>query len=151
MFTLEIINFTKQAVPLSTLKAATIFAAKRWRLQGELSVVLAGDRRLQSLNRDFRQLDKVTDVLSFAAPAGAVGALGEIFINLSDCRRPSKYREVLALRPTFNYLLLFLLLHGLLHLAGYDDVLEADRQAMVMKGEKMMKELVKNGIIKEKF
>lgn len=149
MFSLDIINLTKQVVPLKTLERALIFAAQRWHLRGELSLVLAGDARLHTLNRDFRGYDRTTDVLSFAAPAGTQGVLGEIFVNLADCRRPLKYNEIFTEKKSFFYLLLFLSLHGLLHLAGYEDDSESGRLAMVAKGEKMMEELLKNAIIKE--
>ncbi len=148
MFSIDITNLTKQRVPLKTLAQVAVFTAKRLHLQGELSLVLAADTRLKSLNRDFRGLDKVTDVLSFNSPVGAQGLLGEIFINLNDCRRPGKYQEVFKSAPSFVYLLLFLLIHGLLHLAGDDDYTEPERLQMVAKGDKIMKELVKNGIIK---
>lgn len=148
MFSIDITNLTKQRAPLKTLEQAAEFAVKRLHLKGELSLVLAADTRLKSLNRDFRGLDKSTDVLSFNSPAGAPGLLGEIFINLNDCHRPGKYQEVFKSAPSFAYLLLFLLMHGLLHLAGDDDHTEPERLRMVAKGEKMMKELLKNGIIK---
>ncbi len=149
MFSLDIVNLTKQTVPLKTLERVLIFAAQRWHIHGELSLVLAGDSRLRTLNRDFRGYDRSTDVLSFSAPTGTPGALGEIFVNLADCQRPAKYREIFKEKQSFIYLLLFLSLHGLLHLAGYEDETESGRLAMVAKGEKMMKELVKNAIIKE--
>jgi ssRNA-specific RNase YbeY (16S rRNA maturation enzyme) len=43
------------------------------------------------------------------------------------------------------------MLHGLLHLAGYNDDTESERLAMIARGDKMMKELVKNAIIKAKL
>lgn len=149
MFSLDIVNLTQQVVPLKILERALNFAAQRWHLQGELSLVLAGDGRLRTLNRDFRGYDRATDVLSFSAPAATPGALGEIFVNLADCHRPAKYHELFEEKQSFVYLLLFLSLHGLLHLAGYDDDTESGRLAMVAKGKKMMKELGKNAIIKE--
>ena len=147
MFTIDISNLTKQTVPVKTLAAAAVFAAKRWHLHGELSLVLAGDARLRTLNRDYRGKDKVTDILTFSAPVAAPGALGEIFINLNDCRRPQRYRDIFSDKKSFAYLLIFLLLHGLLHLAGLDDEQESERQKMVASGKKMMEELANNGII----
>ena len=147
MFTIDISNLTKQTVPVKTLAAAAVFASKRWHLNGELSLVLAGDARLHTLNRDYRGKDKVTDILTFSAPVAAPGALGEIFINLNDCRRPQRYRDIFSDKKSFVYLLIFLLLHGLLHLVGLDDEQESERQKMVASGKKMMEELANNGII----
>ncbi|MDD3285688.1 MAG: rRNA maturation RNase YbeY [Patescibacteria group bacterium] len=149
MFSIEVKNLSKRPVGLKALRRAAEFTAKRLRLDGELSLVLAGDRRLQRLNQAFLGKDKPTDVLSFSAPVISPGALGEIFINLSDCRRPQKYLEVFGEKKSFAYILLFLMIHGLLHLAGDDDATEKERLAMVARGEKIMEELMKNGIIKE--
>lgn len=151
MFNIEIINFTKQPAPNSSLKDLASFAARRWHQAGELSVVLGGDKRLRSLNRLFRHKDKSTDVLTFSAPAGTPGALGEIFINLQDCRRPHKYLEVFLEKKSFSYILFFLLLHGLLHLTGENDDTEQGRRRMIALGEKMLSDWQKNGIIKKKL
>ncbi|PKM87095.1 rRNA maturation RNase YbeY [Candidatus Falkowbacteria bacterium HGW-Falkowbacteria-2] len=145
MFSIDITNFTAQRLPQKLVIKAATYAAKKLRLQGELSLVLAGDKRLHTLNRDYRGKDKPTDILTFP---GSLGALGEIFINLNDCRRPQKYIEVFGGKKSFEYILIFLLLHGLLHLSGLDDEKENERLAMITAGEKMMKELVKNGIMK---
>ncbi|MDP3836741.1 MAG: rRNA maturation RNase YbeY [bacterium] len=148
MFSIDITNFTKQRVPQKLMHEVAAYTVKKLRLDGELSLVLAGDKRLHSLNRDYRRKDKATDILTFPAPKGSIGALGEIFINLDDCRRSKKYVDVFTEKKSFNYLLIFLLIHGLLHLSGLNDEKEAERVKMIEVGEKMMKELVKNGIMK---
>lgn len=148
MFSLDIINFTKQKVSSKLLTAVATYTARRLKLSGELSLVLAGDRRLHTLNKKFRSYNKTTDVLTFPAPVAVKNALGEIFINLNDCHRPQKYREVFKEKKSFHYILIFLLIHGLLHLAGDDDRTEKERLQMVARGEKIMQELFKNAIIK---
>lgn len=148
MFSIEITNLSKRPVSLKLIKTVAEWTAQHLGLTGELSLVLAGDRRLRTLNYSFLGKDKVTDVLSFNAPLVSQGALGEIFINLSDCRRPQKYLEVFSEKKSFTYLLLFLLIHGLLHLAGEDDDTEEKRLAMVAKGEEIMKKLQENAIMK---
>ncbi|MCF7860397.1 rRNA maturation RNase YbeY [Patescibacteria group bacterium] len=148
MFFIDISNFTKQTLPVKTLEKVAIFTANKLKLTGELSLVLAGDKRLQSLNRHFRGYNKSTDILTFPAPLIMKNTLGEIFINLNDCRRPRKYLEVFSEIKSFNYILVFLLIHGLLHLAGDDDTSEKERLQMVLRGEKIMQELFKNDIIK---
>lgn len=148
MISFAVTNFTKQAVPLKTLEKVAIFVAKNLKLEGELSLVLGGDRRLRTLNKNFRNYDKSTDVLTFSAPQEMKNALGEIFINLNDCRRSYKYGEVFSEKKSYNYILIFLLIHGLLHLAAYNDETEKERLEMVDLGEKMMQKLFKNAIIK---
>jgi probable rRNA maturation factor len=80
------------------------------RARGTVTVALVSDREIQALNRRFRGLDKVTDVLSFpGAP------LGDIAIAKGVARRQAReagHAEHVEWRV--------LALHGLLHLLGYD-------------------------------
>lgn len=103
-------------------------AAENVRLQGEVSVLLTGDRRIRRLNREFRGVDKATDVLSFPAPeeAGRAGVAGDLAISVETAaRQAEEFAHSLAAE------LQTLLLHGLLHLAGYDH--EKDTGQMARK------------------
>lgn len=137
-------NLTKEKVVLKNLELVSLETMKYLGLQGDLSLVLAADAKLRSLNRDYRQHDKPTDVLTFTAPKMMNSSLGEIFINLKDCARPSKYKELFDFKPSRDYLLYFLLIHGLLHLAGYSDAKEKGRLEMVQLGKDIMAKLIKN-------
>lgn len=85
----------------------------------ELSVLLVNDVAMRRLNRDWRGKDRPTDVLSFAqseGPGGApAGLLGDVVISLDTARRQAAERGA-ALGDE----LLRLLIHGVLHLLGYD-------------------------------
>ena len=83
-------------------------------VEGELSLVLAGDRMLHRLNRDYRGKDKPTDVLSFAGDGGESG-LGDIVISVETAERNAR-----ALGRTLAQELDVLALHGLLHVLGHD-------------------------------
>jgi probable rRNA maturation factor len=95
----------------------------------ELSVVLVGDRAIQTLNRDHRGKDRPTDVLAF--PLGKPPApnlphlLGDIVISLPTAARQAKSRRR-ALLPEVR----FLLAHGLLHLIGYDHATRPQKSRM---------------------
>jgi probable rRNA maturation factor len=92
-------------------------AAKALGLTGEFSVLLTGDERLRALNLQFRGIDKATDVLSFPAlPEAANGAqVGDLAISLETALvQASAYGHTLQMEVKI------LILHGLLHLAGYD-------------------------------
>jgi len=85
----------------------------------ELSLVLVSDRQMQALNRRWRARDRPTDVLSFAqreGPGGAPdGMLGDVVISVDTARRQAAERGSTVGREADR-----LLIHGLLHLLGYD-------------------------------
>lgn len=100
-------------------------AVKALGLAGEFSVLLTGDERLRALNIQFRGIDKVTDVLSFPAlPEAANGGQGgDLAISLETA-----LVQAAAYGHTLQMEVKILILHGLLHLAGYDH--ERDRGQM---------------------
>lgn len=89
----------------------------------EVSVYFCGDRRMAGLNRRWRRKDRPTDVLSFPAGASASGFLGDIVIALPYATRQARRRGEAPAREIDR-----LLLHGYLHLLGYDH--ETDRGEM---------------------
>ena len=86
----------------------------------ELSLLLTDDEEIQQLNRDYRDLDKATDVLSFPQDEDAVnetGAalLGDVVISTETAARQAEDHHL-----SFNEELILLAIHGILHLLGYD-------------------------------
>ena len=102
----------------------------------ELSVLLCDDAFMQKLNREYRDEDRPTDVLSF--PQGTVnggppGVLGDIVISLETVvRRCGDERDSVARRSMRGELRL-LFCHGLLHLLGYNHSTEHDRGRMAAR------------------
>lgn len=98
-------------------------------LEGEVSVLLTGDAPMRRLNREFRGKDHATDVLSFPAPAllnRPSGLAGDLAISVETAaRQAEEYGHPLATE------LQILVLHGILHLGGYDH--EKDRGQMARK------------------
>ena len=96
------------------------------RARGTVTVVLTGDAAMRSLNRDWRGVDRATDVLSFPADddgprvRGRVRHLGDIVIATGVARR-----QALAAGHAYAIELKVLALHGLLHLLGYDHETDA--------------------------
>jgi probable rRNA maturation factor len=86
-------------------------------LAGEFSVLLTGDERLRALNLQFRGVDKPTDVLSFPAlpDAANCGQGGDLAISLETASAQAAEHG-----HTLQAEVKVLILHGLLHLAGYD-------------------------------
>jgi probable rRNA maturation factor len=97
--------------------------------EAELSIVLVSDREMHALNRDWRGRDRPTDVLSFAQREGAGGApdglLGDVVISIDTARRQAHERGDTLAREGDR-----LLVHGLLHLLGYDHERSAEAARM---------------------
>jgi len=77
----------------------------------ELSLVFCTAKKIQSLNKTYRKINKPTDILSFPLSKNS----GEIFICKSETKKMAKEFD----RPYDNFLV-FLFIHGCVHLKGYD-------------------------------
>jgi len=89
-------------------------AAAATRTAGEMSLVLAGDRFVHRLNRDYRGKDRPTDVLSFPGEGGEAG-LGDVVISVEAAERNAR-----RLGRSLPQELDVLALHGFLHVLGHD-------------------------------
>lgn len=126
-----------ERIPTSRTLARYLCAAQSAvGLRGEVSVLLTTDKAIRRLNRDFRGKDKPTDVLSFPAEAGFVDELvaGDLAISVETARRQAG-EQGHALRCELKVLML----HGLLHLAGYDH--ETDAGEMARRERKLREKL----------
>jgi probable rRNA maturation factor len=142
MITIELPSTIAASPDFALSKAAMTRFLNRAReavgLEGEVHVLLANDATLRRLNRRFRGKDKATDVLSFpAANAGGEngsGVAGDLAISLETAARQAA-RFGHSLRDEVRVLLL----HGTLHLAGFDH--EADRGEMAAREAELRREL----------
>ncbi len=107
-------------------------ARRAARLRGEVNVLVTGDAEVRRLNRQFRHQDKPTDVLSF--PGIERECAGDIAISAATASRHAR-----RLGHSTAEELKVLMLHGLLHLAGYDH--EHDQGEMARKDERLRREL----------
>lgn len=82
-----------------------------------VNLIFTRDRKIRDLNRQFRKLDRPTDVLSFNLddPTTRDGIFGEVYISLPTARRQAR-----QYRLNLDEELIRLALHGFLHLVGYD-------------------------------
>lgn len=107
------------------------------RRPAELNVILTDDAEIIRLNRDFRNKNEPTDVLSFEddtiLPNGR-HFLGEIYISVPYADRTKGDWGI-------NRYILFLVAHGLLHLGGMDHKTEQERLEMIKLGEGLLDEL----------
>ncbi len=96
----------------------------------ELSILLTDDDQIQALNRDYRDKDTPTDVLSFGQDEGEVfpgmvPVLGDLVISLETAQRQAD-----SLGHPLAAEVRVLLVHGLLHLMGHDHIEKSDRVEM---------------------
>ena len=127
----------KQVVGLSDTALARFVtqASRAVRLRGVVNVLITSSRELRALNRRFRGKDQPTDVLSFVPEAGFVDTLaGDIAISVEIAKQNAR-----GLGHSDAEEVKILVLHGVLHLAGYDH--ENDRGAMAKKESKLRKAL----------
>ena len=120
---------------LKRLSSLTVKAVKGsgFERKAELSIVLAGDAEVKKLNRFYRGKNKTTDVLSFPLlegvvfPAGSKEGvvLGDVVVSV-----PQTKRQALANGKSFKAELALLVVHGILHLLGYDHVTLAQEKKM---------------------
>jgi len=106
-------------------------ARRKVGLKGEVDVMIASDKTLRQLNRDFRGKDKATDVLSFPAPPDFPGnRAGDLAISFETAARQAD-----AFEHKISDEIRILILHGLLHLAGMDHETDqgemAEREAAI--------------------
>lgn len=97
----------------------------------EVSVLFCDDERIRELNRDYRQMNKATDVLSFEQEPGLVPGvrlLGDIVISLETVEGRNEDDRA---RMRADVRLLFC--HGMLHLLGYDHATAEERERMTEK------------------
>ena len=118
-------------------KAIMAAAAALSTSAGEVSILLTDDSAVRILNRDWRGLDKPTNVLSFPAPKGpAIGdarILGDIVIAYETLKRECQDED----RELLHHLT-HLTVHGFLHLLGYDHQTDAEADAMEAIESKIM-------------
>ncbi len=143
-------NWTRSlpnAVAISRRAALSALAEAGPKSAAELSILLAGDGAVRKLNADFRGKDKTTDVLSFpvfadaksraaaarASPPNSIQYLGDIALAYGVLVREAK-----AGHKTLKAHLSHLVVHGVLHLLGYDHERHDDAATMERLEKKIL-------------
>lgn len=104
----------------------------------EISILFTTDKKIHKLNKAYRNKDKPTDVLSFSQIEGIKNffsfSLGDLVISLDTAKKQAK-----EYKNTFNQEILRLLIHGMLHLIGYDhENVTANEAAKMRRLEKKL-------------
>jgi probable rRNA maturation factor len=111
--------------------------------EAELTVSLVGDTEIRRLNRNYRGKDRPTDVLAFAMREGArapgdEAVLGDVVISLDTAARQAEQRGVNVADEVRT-----LLIHGILHLLGYDH----ERSANEARRMNAMQRRLRSGLV----
>ena len=102
----------------------------------ELGILFVGDQRMRSLNRQYRGKDRTTDVLAFAmreAPHSSSTVLGDVVIAV-----PTAVRQAKEGQRSLDEELTVLLVHGILHLCGYDHERSEKEARRMQRRERMI-------------
>ena len=114
--------------------------------QAELSLALIGNSEMRRLNARYRHKDYPTDVLSFPIEGivAESGLLGDVILSVEKARQQAKER-----RHSLDLEMATLLIHGIVHLLGYDHERSAkDARAMGRVEKKLYRALCERGLIK---
>lgn len=137
---------------LSALRqvARRILESQKYPDRCELSIALVDDQEIQRLNREYRGIDRSTDVLSFAQQehidpqlvqphsddAAFPLVLGDVILSVETTQRQASEQG-----KSFEAELYFLLIHGILHLLGYDHQTDDDARVMKQVEQDVLREL----------
>ncbi len=103
------------------------------------NIIFVTDEEIQRINKEYRQIDRVTDVISFALNDNDelsflnTNELGDIFISLNKAQQ-----QALDYEHSLEREVGFLAVHGYLHLCGYDHLEKEDEEIMTQKQKEIL-------------
>lgn len=137
-----IFNTTDEIVETEDIDKVIKFACKKLNVVNPLlNIVIVDNKKIQEINKIYRNKDSVTDVISFAFEESDnleydnMRFLGEIYISYDKCVEQAK-----EYGHSFKREFCYLAVHGLLHLLGYDHIKEEDKKVMRALEEEILDE-----------
>jgi len=134
MTPIEILNLQKREVDLEFLRKVASKLLKNE--DKEISIVLVDEKKIRQLNKKFRREDKSTDVLAFPLGGEFISTrdlLGEVIISVESAQKEAKKRN-----HSLKEEIVLLLIHGILHLKGYDDKRKEEKELMRKKEREIL-------------
>ena len=136
----EIINETSEEIEeLDEIRKLIDYALSHEKLDDvEFNIIIVDNNKIRELNRDYRKIDRETDVISFALEDNMTikldhRILGDIYISIDKARLQAVEYNHSLLRE-----LAFLSIHGLLHLLGYDHMSSDEEKIMFDKQKEIL-------------
>ena len=129
----EIFNETKEKInELDDLKGLIEYALKYMNLDNvEFNIIIIDNPRIHEMNKEYRGVDRETDVITFALEDHKdiefedIRLLGDIYISIDKAKS-----QAIEYGHSLKREISFLAIHGLLHLLGYDHMTEKDEKIM---------------------
>ena len=109
---------------------------------GVVNIIIVDNKKIREINKEYRKIDKETDVISFALEDDdtfielPIRVLGDIYISIDRVKSQAKDYGHSEKRE-----ICFLVVHGILHLLGYDHMNTSDEKVMFSKQDKILDEL----------
>ena len=137
----EIINNSNEEVlELDILEKYVRYVVEKLELENAIfNFILVGEEEILRLNRDYRKVDRVTDVITFALEDGdnfqnpEFRTLGDVYICI-----PVAYKQALLYGHSRIREICFLATHGILHLLGYDHMEKEEEKVMFSLQEELL-------------
>ena len=124
-------NWKKYKIDFEKIVYAAVLPVHR---DSEVSITLVDDVQIHKLNKQYRDIDKPTNVLSFELGDNVL--LGDIFISLDTVIREAKDAKISVTEHAAH-----MIVHGMLHLQGFDHLTESDAKIMESKEIEILKSL----------
>ena len=129
----EVINDTeREVVELDKLREYVTYVVGELKLEKcEFNIIIIDNEKIQEINKEYRGIDRETDVISFALEDNMdieytdFRLLGDIYISIDRC-----YQQALEYGHSREREICFLATHGILHLLGYDHMTPEDEKEM---------------------
>lgn len=137
----EIINNTGKEIPeIDRLNDYINFVVKEQKLENAIfNIIFVTNNEIHQINRKYRNVDRVTDVISFALEDNkdieleGIRVLGDIYIAVDVA-----YNQALEYGHSKEREVSFLATHGILHLLGYDHMEESEEKVMFKLQEELL-------------
>lgn len=141
---IEVFNEYKEQIEyIDLLKEIVGFVLKKERVDKPIvNIILVDNQMIHKINKEYRNIDRETDVISFALEddhsvinASDYRILGDIYISIDKAKEQAK-----NYKHSFKRELCFLAVHGIYHLLGYDHMTKSEEEIMFQKQKEVLDE-----------
>lgn len=140
---INITNETKENINIEFLNEVAEYALKSEGVSNAIvNIIIVDNTKIRTINRDYRNIDRETDVISFALEDDdtfvklPIRVLGDIYISIDRSKA-----QAIEYGHSLKRELAFLTVHGILHLLGYDHMIKSDEEIMFQKQEQILNDL----------